>query len=363
MVTPKQAAARRRAGDLEERVARAAQDALAENGYVAPIDVLVRMRWLEPVRVDEWRQGRLPALDRGVQVNLHKLSTAMAVFRRWAREHGLQPSETDYVARTRDRRRLQFSVSGDVAIEKAYRTHWVSPALSEAKRRRLAEKQSRPPDLVVINAINEWSCAECGGTGDLLIMEEPGPLCMSCADLDHLVFLPSGDPALTRRAKKASSLSAVVVRFSRARKRYERQGLLVEQSALEAAESQCLADEEARERRGRRDEIRRAETDLGFQTGFAKAIQEQFPACPRERAEAIAAHAALRGSGRVGRSAAGRKLEPEAVTLAVVASVRHTDTRYDSLLMAGVERTEARAQVRSEVDRVLDGWSTRPAGE
>jgi hypothetical protein len=338
-------------------VAKAAQDALDDQGYVAPIDVLIRMGWLEPVRVDEWRQGRLPTLERVVQVNLHKLSTAMATLRRWGREHGLQPSETDYVARTRDRRRLQFSVSGDPAIEKAYRTHWVSPALSEAKRQRLAEKQSRPPDLVVINAVNDWSCAECGGTGDLLIMEEPGPLCMSCVDLDHLIFLPSGNPALTRRAKKASALSAVVVRFSRARKRYERQGLLVEQPALEAAESECLADEEARERRRRRDEVRRAEADFGFQADFAKAIQEFFPGCPPERAAAIAAHAALRGSGRVGRSAAGRKLEPQAVTLAVVASIRHSDTRYDSLLMAGVERSEARAQVRSEVDRVLEEWS------
>jgi hypothetical protein len=59
----------------------------------------------------------------------------------------------------------------------------------------------------------------------------------------------------------------------------------------------------------------------------------------------------------VGRSAAGQKLDPKAVTLAVVASVRHTDTPYDSLLMAGVERTEARAQVRIQVERVLEEWS------
>jgi hypothetical protein len=65
---------------------------------------------------------------------------------------------------------------------------------------------------------------------------------MACADMDHLVFLPSGDAALTRRAKTNSRLSAVVVRFSRARKRYERQGILVEEDALERAEQECLAD-------------------------------------------------------------------------------------------------------------------------
>jgi hypothetical protein len=347
--------------ELQERVAQAAKDALAANGYVAPLDVLVRMRWLEPAHVDAWRQGRLPALERAVQVNLHTVSTAMAVFRRWAREQDLEPSETDYVARTRDRRRLQFSVSGDPEVERAYRAHWVSPRLSEAKRQRLAEKQSRPAELVVVNALGEWTCTECGGTGDLLIMEEPGPLCLSCADLGHLVFLPRGDTALTRRAKKASSLSAVVVRFSRARKRYERQGLLVEEPALEQAEAECLADEYARARRRQREESRRAEVDLQFQAAFAKAIQDLFPGCPSDRAKAIAAHAALRSSGRVGRSAAGRKLEAEAVTLAVVASVRHSDAPYDSLLMSGVERAEARARVRSEVDRVLAAWSRRPS--
>ena len=56
---------------------------------------------------------------------------------------------------------------------------------------------------------------------------------MACADLDRLVFLPSGDAALTRRARKHSTLSPVVLRFSRARKRHERQGLLVEEDALD----------------------------------------------------------------------------------------------------------------------------------
>jgi len=48
--------------------------------------------------------------------------------------------------------------------------------------------------------------------------------------------------ALTRRARKHSLLSAVVLKWSRARKHYERQGLLVEETALELAEDECLAD-------------------------------------------------------------------------------------------------------------------------
>ena len=51
-------------------------------------------------------------------------------------------------------------------------------------------------------------------------------LCLARADLDHLIFLASGNTALTRRARKHSILSAVVLKCNRARKRYERQGLL-----------------------------------------------------------------------------------------------------------------------------------------
>ena len=113
--------------------------------------------------------------------------------------------------------------------------------LEQRKRERLAERHSKPPELVVISPVRDWTCAACEGTGELLIMEEPGPLCLACADMDHLVFLAAGDAALTRRAKAASTLSAVVVRFSRARKRYERQGILVEEDALAAAELQASA--------------------------------------------------------------------------------------------------------------------------
>jgi hypothetical protein len=342
--------------ELSERVVRSAAALLAEKGYVAPVDVLVNMGWLAPARVQEWRQGRVTCLERVVDANLNKISDAMRLLGRWALDNGLQASETAYVARTRDRRRLQFSVTGKAEIELAYGTHWVSSALSEAKRRRLAEAQSRPPRLVVVSVVGEFSCTQCSGSGDFILMEGDGPLCMDCADLGHLVFLPRGDAALTRRAKKASGLSAVVVRFSRARKRYERQGVLVEPEALEQAELECLEDQDLRLRRRVRDEQRRAGADRELEARFAASIANLFPGCPPERAAVIAAHAASRGSGCVGRSAAGRALDPEAVTLAVVASVRHRDTRYDKLLMAGGERAGARAQVLADVERVLNAW-------
>jgi len=91
---------------------------------------------------------------------------------------------------------------------------------------------------------------------------------------------------------------------------------------------------------------------------MADGIRKLFPGCPAEEAEAIARHATLRssGRGRVGRTAAAKEMEERPLVLAVVAAARHQYTRYDELLMSGMERSEARAAVRGEVDGILAGW-------
>ncbi|MBO1335365.1 DUF2293 domain-containing protein [Streptomyces sp. VRA16 Mangrove soil] len=212
---------------------------------------------------------------------------------------------------------------------------------------------------LVFQPVKRRRCGVCRrGPLGLLVLEAGRPRCLDCADLGHLVFLPRGDTALTRRAREESGLSAVVVRFHRRRGRYERQGVLVEEDALTRAEARCLADAEARARRRARDAARRAVEDVRFTAAFAAEIRRLFPGCPEERAAAIAGHAGLRGSGRVGRSAAGRALSRGAVTAAVRAAVRHVDTPYDRLLMEGVPRNEARARVTGAVQAVLEHWAT-----
>lgn len=224
-----------------------------------------------------------------------------------------------------------------------------------------ADQQSSPEtkDLVVFSILRESKCADCGKEllgGDFLTMEGERPLCLVCADLDHLVYLRRGDTALTRRARKHSPLSAVVVRFSRARKRYERQGVLVEESALERAEQECLADADRRSIQRERAEIYREKQDEVLALKMTESIRQIFPGCPPEEAKAIAAHTSVRGSGRVGRTAAGRALDREALTAAVIASIRHRHTKYDRLLMKGFDRKNARDAVREDIDRVLESW-------
>lgn len=142
-------------------------------------------------------------------------------------------------------------------------------------------------DINVFITTGEVTCNECGEElgrkAWITLVENKGPLCLACADLDHLLFLPAGDAALTRRARKYSTLAAVVLRWSRARKRYERQGLLVEAQALEQAEEECLADSEARARRRERNAERREELDHQYMECFAARVRELYPTCPEGR--------------------------------------------------------------------------------
>jgi len=214
-------------------------------------------------------------------------------------------------------------------------------------------------DIVVFEILSESACSECGqelGAGSLLRMEGERPLCMTCADLAYLVYLPRGDAALTRRASKYSPLRAVVVRFSRSRGHYERQGVLVQEAALLRAERDCLADVEAREHARERRVARAVAIDAGYRNEFANHVMARYPKCPQQEAVAIAEHACLKYSGRIGRSAAAKTFEPDAIDLAVKAHVRHLHTRYDSFLADGWDRYEARSEVGPDIDAVLARW-------
>ncbi len=179
--------------------------------------------------------------------------------------------------------------------------------------------QGKVGEIVVFMIRRESKCAECGEElfpGSLLRMEGEKALCMDCADLGHLEFLPSGDTALTRRTTKYTSLRAVVVRWARARKRYERQGILAENEAIARAEAECEGDSELRKVRRAAATVKRAEEDKEFIARFYAEIRRLYPRCPEAEARSIAQHACQKYSGRVGRSAAAKELaEPRPATV------------------------------------------------
>lgn len=221
---------------------------------------------------------------------------------------------------------------------------------------------SKDPAVFILSSASR--CGECEreldrGAWITLVGEgeERTPVCLQCSDFDHLVFLPRGDAALTRRAGKYSKLRCIVLQWSRHRKRYERQGTLVEEAALHQAEQECLADADVRARRAERRRELEAGADEDFTNRFQQVILGLYPSAPVEEAEAIARRTCQRNSGRVGRSAAAREFDQGMIRLAVRAHLRHEHTPYDDLLMEGMPRKEARCEIRRALDEAEARWS------
>ena len=182
-----------------------------------------------------WQKGQIDCLEAVIQTRPARIAEALRLLCAWAQAHDLSPSEAPYLAATPRREALRFSHSADAETERLYRTHWVSTALSAKARQRLDEaaRARAGGDRSVERCVDLPSLRRDRRISD---DGEAGPgLPALRRARRHLEFLPAGNTLLTRRAKAGSARHAVVVRFSKTRKRYERQGLLVEPAALAQA--------------------------------------------------------------------------------------------------------------------------------
>jgi hypothetical protein len=104
-------------------------------------------------------------------------------------------------------------------------------------------------------------------------------------------------------------------------------------------------------------EVRKARKQQSDTEACIEEMRLQFPAMPEADVATCAAHATEIGSGRVGRSS----LAGNTTRKAVVAFIRHKYTPYDSLLEAGCERDDARAQVLALVQLKVNEWTPNQA--
>ena len=215
-------------------------------------------------------------------------------------------------------------------------------------------------DNIVYIISKESTCGECGDTlakgAWVFLAGDRKAFCLSCAEFDHLEFLPSGDACVSRRAKKYSTLTALVMKWAKRRRRYERQGILAEEAAIEKAEEECLEDYDVRKKRNERASVKREELDQEYVKEFAEQIRKYFPKLPRGRERKIAEHACRKYSGRVGRTAKAKGFNREMIQLAVIAHIRHHETDYDSLLAKGEPKKIARASIQPTVEKLLERW-------
>ena len=109
-------------------IMKAVEGLLREKGFVAPLELFIRMDLLSPESVENWRRGRIPYLERVIRCNLSKASRILRILRMHAHDLDLKPSLTVYKRWTKGScALLRFSKTGDHNIEDAYARHFVSP--------------------------------------------------------------------------------------------------------------------------------------------------------------------------------------------------------------------------------------------
>jgi hypothetical protein len=107
------------------RIVKAVEGLLREKGFVAPLELFIRMDLLSPETVEDWRRGRIPYLERAIRCNLAKASRILSILRMHAHDVDLKPALTVYKRWTKGSRPLLKT--GDRNIEEAYARHFVSP--------------------------------------------------------------------------------------------------------------------------------------------------------------------------------------------------------------------------------------------
>lgn len=104
------------------------------------------------------------------------------------------------------------------------------------------KKMKEPPVYALSKPSRCYSCDRKLLENELVQLKdsehEREVLCSNCAGLEHFTILPKGDAGLTRLCKKYSQSYYVVLKWSEIWKCYERQGLLVEKSALQKAKDE-----------------------------------------------------------------------------------------------------------------------------
>jgi hypothetical protein len=142
---------------LFSRVERAVQKVLKSKPFVAPVDVFIAMDILRPEKLEDWRRGRVPYLERVILGNLSRLERILRILVFYCHDLNLRPSPTVYVRHGGRRERLRFTKTGNPRLEENYSRHFVSSRkepskTSKAKESRVdGERVEEPP----IRAVSE----------------------------------------------------------------------------------------------------------------------------------------------------------------------------------------------------------------
>lgn len=114
--------------DLDKKLSLLTSQLLKENGYICMVDIFLGLGFLSKKDLESWRMKRIPYLERGIQVNLGKISFIIKTVRKNCKNGNLRESFTAYKSYGKGKKKtLRFSKSGDENIERTYSTHYLKP--------------------------------------------------------------------------------------------------------------------------------------------------------------------------------------------------------------------------------------------
>lgn len=129
---------------IKGNVAKAVDELLASKGYVAPVDVLVKVGVLSQKDYAEWNRGKIPYLEKACNVDLSKVSMIMRELKSVARKKFLKPSRTVYKKWGKGAKgNLVFSKTRAKHIEEAYSTHYVGKKAKKEAPKEPVKKYKR----------------------------------------------------------------------------------------------------------------------------------------------------------------------------------------------------------------------------
>ncbi|ADG83137.1 hypothetical protein [Thermincola potens] len=112
--------------ELSKRVRHACAGLLSEKGYIAPVDLFMRIGMLTIEDYERWRRQQVPYLEKVLRGNLGRCAFVMKELRSFGVQNALKPSQTAYVAWGKGpKKRLVFSKFRNANVEKWYSTHFV----------------------------------------------------------------------------------------------------------------------------------------------------------------------------------------------------------------------------------------------
>jgi len=117
--------------DLGQAALDAANRCMKAKRHIAFVDVFMEMGKLPPKSHEDWRRGRVPYLERVIELNLSQINVVFRTINASARRGKLKPSWTAYVQWGKGGRApLRFTKSGDPNLERRWATHYLHPSLA-----------------------------------------------------------------------------------------------------------------------------------------------------------------------------------------------------------------------------------------